>query len=42
LWDIDIILARYVILEADRLKAKDVLVVKVGVGITAVALGKWT
>ena len=42
LWDIDVIVARYVILESDRFKGKDVLVVKAGVGLPAVALAKWT
>jgi predicted nicotinamide N-methyase len=42
LWDIDVIVARYVILESDRFKGRDVLVVKSGVGLAGVALGKWT
>lgn len=42
LWDIDIIAARYAILESEKFKNQEVLVFKAGVGIAAVALGKWT
>lgn len=42
LWDIDIIASRYIILESDRFKNKDVLVFKAGVGITGITLRKWT
>ena len=42
LWDIDIIAARYIILESEKFKDKNVLVLKAGVGIAAIALGKWT
>ncbi len=42
LWDIDIIISRYIILESDKFKNKSVLVFKGGVGVAAIALRKWT
>ena len=42
LWDTDIIIARYVILETERLRNKKILVFKAGVGIAGIALHKWT
>ena len=40
-WDADIVLARFIILENDRFRNKEVLVFKAGVGIAGVALSKW-
>jgi len=42
LWDVDIILSRYIILESESFNKKDVLVFKAGVGIAGIALRKWT
>ena len=42
LWDIDVIVSRYVILESDKFKDKEVLVFKAGVGLAGIALRKWT
>ncbi len=42
LWDIDVIISRYIILESEKFKNKSVLVFKGGVGIAAIALRNWT
>jgi predicted nicotinamide N-methyase len=42
LWDIDVIVSRYIILESEKFKNKDVLIFKSGVGIAGIALRKWT
>jgi len=41
LWDSDVILSRFVILENERVKKKEVLVFKGGVGLAGIALSKW-
>ncbi len=41
LWDTDIILSRFVILENQKFKNKSAFVFKGGVGIVGVALSKW-
>lgn len=42
LWDSDIVLARFAILESERFRGKDVVVLKAGVGVAGIALKKWT
>ncbi len=41
LWDSDIVLSRFIILENQQFKNKDVMVFKAGVGIAGIALSKW-
>lgn len=41
LWDSDIVLSRFIILENELFKNKDVMVFKAGVGIAGVTLSKW-
>lgn len=42
LWDIDVVLARFAILESSRFRGKDVMVFRAGVGIAGIALKQWT
>ena len=42
LWDADVTLARYAILESERFRGKTVLVFKAGAGLAGVAVSKWT
>lgn len=41
LWDSDIVLSRFIILENEMFKNKDVMVFKAGVGIAGLSLSKW-
>lgn len=42
LWDTNIVLARFAILESARFEGKDVLDLSSGVGIGGIAVRKWT
>ena len=42
LWDTDVVLSRFVILENERFQDKSVFVFKAGVGLAGIALSKWT
>jgi predicted nicotinamide N-methyase len=41
LWDTDVVLSRFIILENERFKDKDVFVFKAGVGLSGISLSKW-
>lgn len=41
LWDSDIVISRFIILENEMFKNKDVMVFRAGVGIAGVTLSKW-
>lgn len=41
LWDVDIVLSRFIILENEKFKNKSAFVFKGGVGIAGVTLSKW-
>jgi predicted nicotinamide N-methyase len=42
LWDNDIIISRYIILESEKFRSKNVLIFRAGVGIAGITLRKWT
>jgi predicted nicotinamide N-methyase len=41
LWDTDVVVARFAILENNRFRGKDVMVFRAGVGISGIALKQW-